>query len=379
MGKYSAAACLPAVLLLFGVVGCVAQPRAGGRARPAARQEGLPPSRLLVELWPQKVGIFNEAKMATLLGRRLYVSGWPRGVEAINVESGLTDWIYPSRLPIDAAPTESEKTAYLVDGGQIVTVDLSNGIEQSRTRTRFGILTPIYLGVSECVFGSGDEHVYGVSPTTGLKEWRVSLDGYVAGSAWPGGDLAYFVSSQGTVHAIFISTHETAWRHTFDKPWCSAPSLAGEVLYIGSVDYYLYALDARSGSVLWRVVLGAPVLGAVVAAGPRVYATTTEEIIHAVDTTAQRVVWTVPGHRVLTTTPEHVIFTRRQGGDNVICVADSTTGKVLSEAAARGYELFAAAPEGGIFYAVSRTGGVLALGDRAVIEARRAQEEKEKK
>ena len=41
--------------------------------------------------------------------------------------------------------------------------------------------------------------------------------------------------------------------------------------------------------------------------------------------------------------------------------------------------MFAAAPEGGIFYAVSRTGGVLALGDRAAVEARRAQEEKEKK
>ncbi len=53
-------------------------------------------------------------------------------------------------------------------------------------------------------------------------------------------------------------------------------------------------------------------------------------------------------------------------------MADAATGKVISEMAAAQYVLFAAPPVGGIFYAVGQAGDVLAIGDRATVEAAEA-------
>ena len=109
--------------------------------------------------------------------------------------------------------------------------------------------------------------------------------------------------------------------------------------------------------------------------GSRLYAATTEKLIHAVDLNTHQELWTLPGDRLLTTTPEHLIFLRKDNGVNLIGMADAATGKVISEMSAEQYVLFAAPAEGGIFYAISKTGDVLAMGDRAAVAAREAARE----
>jgi pyruvate/2-oxoglutarate dehydrogenase complex dihydrolipoamide acyltransferase (E2) component len=60
-------------------------------------------------------------------------------------------------------------------------------------------------------------------------------------------------------------------------------------------------------------------------------------------------------------------------------MADLATGKVISEMTAEKYVLFTAPAEGGIFYAVGQTGDVLAIGDRAAVQAREAEKEAAKR
>ncbi len=133
------------------------------------------------------------------------------------------------------------------------------------------------------------------------------------------------------------------------------------------------------GDVRWKLSLSAPVLTTPVVVGSRVYAATTEKLIHAVDLNTQTDLWTIPGDRLLTTTPEHLIFLRKDKDANVIGMADVATGKVISEMTADQYVLFAAPPEGGVFYAVDKTGGVLAMGDRAAAVLREAAKEAARK
>ena len=133
------------------------------------------------------------------------------------------------------------------------------------------------------------------------------------------------------------------------------------------------------GDVQWKLSLSAPVLTTPVVVGSRIYAATTEKLIHAVDLNTQTDLWTIPGDRLLTTTPEHLIFLRKDKDTNVIGMADAATGKVISEMTADQYVLFAAPTEGGIFYAVGKTGDVLAIGDRAAVVAREAAKEAARK
>jgi hypothetical protein len=174
------------------------------------------------------------------------------------------------------------------------------------------------------------------------------------------------------VYCTNMQEMEITWNHQFPRLSCSGPALAGDTVYVGSSDYYLYALNALIGDVQWKLSLSAPVLDTPVIVGSRLYVATTEHLIHAVDLNTQKDLWTIPGERLLTTTPEHLIFLRRDRGVNIIGMADAATGKVISEMAAGQYVLFAAPPVGGIFYAVGQTGDVLAMGDRAAVEAAEA-------
>ena len=170
-----------------------------------------------------------------------------------------------------------------------------------------------------------------------------------------------------------ILGQDITWQHTFPNEFCSPPTQAEKSIYVGCADYYLYAVDAATGSVQWRTDLSAPALGQPLVAGPRVYAATSEKLIHAVDLKTHDDLWTVAGERVLTTTPKHVIFLGKNNTENWIGMADAATGKVISRATALQYVLFAAAPEGGVVYAIGKKGDVLAIANRAAVVAGKAR------
>ena len=368
------AACVSISLLLSGSLpGAVRTAAADEAAKPGAAAT-LSPARAFARLW-QKPGAFEKIAFASVESRTLYLGGAPRGLEAVELETGLTQWVHPGVLPADFPPIEHDKVLYLVEGGRLVTINPATGGELSRVKPRFGFFTPAYPAERYCVFASGDEHVYAVTVDTGVRTWRGATVGQPTASTWNGDTMMYFTTSRGILYGVSIPTMEISWKHQFSRQSCSAPALAGDVVYIGSSDYYLYAINAFIGDVQWKLSLSAPVLDTPVVVGSRVYAATTEKLIHAVDLNTQKDLWTIPGDRLLTTTPEHLIFLRKDKDVNVIGMADAATGKVISEMTVGQYVLFAGPARGGIFYAVGKTGDVLAIGDRAAVEAREAAKE----
>jgi outer membrane protein assembly factor BamB len=357
--------------------GAVRTAAADDAAKPAAAAT-VSPERAFVRLW-RKAGAFEKIEFASVDGPTLYLGGAPHGLEAVEVETGHPLWMHPGLLPPEFPPIENDKVLYFVEGGQLVTLNPANGDELSRARPRFSFFTKVYPAERYCVFASGDQYVYAISTDKGARIWRAPIDGNPTASTWNGGTMLYFTTSQGILYGVNIPTMEISWHYQFPRQTCSAPALAGNVIYVGSSDYYLYAFDALIGDVQWKLSLSAPVIGTPMAIGARVYAATNEHLIHAVDISTQKELWTLPGDRLLTTTPEHLIFLRKDKGANVIGMADAATGKVISEISAEEYVLFAAPAEGGIFYAVGKTGDVLAIGDRPAVEAREAAKEEARK
>ncbi len=337
----------------------------------ATKSAPVSPSRLLARLWEQP-GSFDQVRLVELLGDTLYIAGTPKHLEARNTADGMLRWRHIGKLPVDSRPIERNDTLYLVEGGRFVTLSRTNGDELSRKRTRLGVITPIYPGENSWIIGASDNRLYGLAPGAVHKDWHASLDDHILSSTWGGGDLVYFLTASGTLYAASLSTRGVAWRHEFKKPGCSPIALAGETIYVGNEDYRLYALDAVNGTMKWKVLLSGPATGVPVVAGGRVYLADANDVLNAVDPVARSVIWTLNGgYRVLTTTPQHVIFLRKKGDTDWIAVADAETGEVKTEASAVRHKFFAAAPEGGVFYAVASNGDVLAMADRQTAEQQR--------
>ena len=366
------------LLISGGLPGAARTAAADEAAKPGAAAM-LSPERAFVRLWQKPGGAFEKIILASVDGPTLYLAGGPRGLEAIETETGLSKWMHPGVLPAEFPPIEFDKVLYLVEGGRLVTLNPATGDELTRVRPRFSFFTPAYPTERYCVFASGDQYIYAVTVDQGARTWRAAMDGQPNGSTWNGGSMMFFTTTRGILYGVTITAQELTWQHPFSRQSLSGPALAGDVVYIGSSDFYLYAINALIGDVRWRLSLSAPVLTTPVVIGSRVYAATTEKLIHAVDINAQKDLWTIPGDRLLTTTPEHLIFLRKDKDTNVIGMADLATGKVISEMTADQYVLFTGPAEGGIFYAVDKTGGVLAMGDRAAIVVREAAREAARK
>ena len=377
MRNYFRTACLSVAILSCSSILPAARPAEAGEP-PAAAEEALPAQRAFVRLWHLPAA-FNDVKGATVIGKRLYIAGARRGLEAVDAETGVPLWLRLGQLPLDFPPTELGKVLYIVEGGQLVALDRETGLTLTRANSKLGFLTPPYPGEGHCIVGSGDKggYVYSVTTKTAVKLLRLELDDYPIKSTWDGESAAYFLTAKGTLYRVSIQSEDITWQHTFPNEFCSAPTQAEDSIYIGCADYYLYALAATTGSVQWKTVLSAPVLGQPLIAGPRVYAATTEKLIHAVDLKTHDDLWTVAGDRVLTTTPKHVVFLARNNTENWIGIADAATGQVISRATALQYVLFAAAPEGGVVYAIGKEGDVLAIADREAVLAGNAAKARE--
>lgn len=347
---------------------------AGDPARTALDEEFTAPARLLIKLW-KKPGTFDAVKIVSLSQDTLYLAGAPRGMEAIDLERGQVRWVHLGRFPVDIAPIQRGNVLHFAEGGQVVTLNLASGLETGRYRTRVGFRSPIYPSESTWAVAATDDHIIGLVADSGQKAWRVTLDDYAFASTWDGTRLMYATTAAGSVYAVGIPTHEIVWHYKFGKVNCSPPVLQDRTLYVGSEDYYLYAFEAVSGAMLWKQVMSAPVLDAPLATATRLYVPTRDGLVHAFDPKERKDLWTLKASRVLTTTPERVIYLRTQGDDNFIGLANSATGAVLAEAGAKDYEHFAAGAEDGIFYAVTHRGGVLALGDRDAVETMRLKRE----
>jgi len=328
----------------------------------------ISPSRLLVKLWSLP-GRFSRATRVTLLGDTLYISGRPRGLQAIDARTGQWRWWHSGRYLVDAEPTEYEGTLYLVEGGQFVTLKPETGRELTRRRTRLGVVTPLWGGRESWAIGSTNDRIYGIVPNTGLRDWYVPLNGEVVDAALAGQDMVVALTSKGAVYGVSRKAKAEQWRTPFAMPHCSRLTVSGNTIFIGSEDYYLYSMSAKTGELNAKVCLSAPVLGKPVVEGQRVYVTSSDHKLHVVDAKTYKELWSMPNvERVLTSTDKYVFALRKSGGMNFVLLADAASGKIVSEASAVRYRLFEGKMGAGVFYAVAENGDVAAIAERGAGE-----------
>ena len=348
-------------LLLLGA--CASNDMEAGPEAGPSVQAMDPVDAVFTKLWPYPPG-FERVNHAAVIGDVLYISGTPRGLIAINTETGLLKWKHVGSRVVDYPPVLSEEKLYIMEGGMFVVLDADHGEELARAKSRMGAVIPPYPAEGGLVLAvSGNDYFFGVNPETGYSLWRGKAKGFMEQSTWDGEDLVFMTNQSGVLYALSPETHHVTWRHAFRDESFSPLCYSNGMLYVGNGDYFLYAFIADSGSEEWSTTLESPVTGQPLAAHGKVFVSTMDGLLHAVDAEEGKVLWETPGlDRVVTSTPTRALaVTRDVSGIPILSVLDAETGEILTRATAERYEHFVANPDTGIFYAITPFGEVSAV------------------
>ncbi|MGK5090543.1 PQQ-binding-like beta-propeller repeat protein [Deltaproteobacteria bacterium TL4] len=111
-------------------------------------------------------------------------------------------------------------------------------------------------------FGAGAvgerDYFYALDALTGKVLWKFNVYSSVGTAPTVAGDMVYFGSRLGYLHALNRHTGKQVWAFasrmgTLGLPWIvdSSPAVVDGVVYFGSDDEYIYAVDAKTGKKLW--------------------------------------------------------------------------------------------------------------------------------
>jgi len=336
-------------------------------SRPATERPGSSrknPGRVLGKVWAAP-GTFDKVTHVALFGQVLYVGGMPAGVHAIDTFDGFRLWSHPCKGALSGDIVQSGDDVLLIEGREVVKLNADNGVELIRDRTRLGVRSGILPGSDSWVLAGTDDRIWGLVPDTGRGYWRVTVDDPIIDMIEDGADTLYVHTMRGTIYRISRNARDIEWELRFPKHGASPMALVGNRILVGSEDYFLYEISAEDGQILSRACLSAPVLGTPLVVEPLLYVSTGDGKLYAIDTAGLAVQWTIEGAtRALTVAGDEVVFLGSRDGRSYIGVAETDTGKVVTEVSAEGFETFVADPVSGVVFAVTRNGSVLAIAHR---------------
>jgi outer membrane protein assembly factor BamB len=221
--------------------------------------------------WRKQIGAVGSAP--TVVGGMLYVGTADGLLLAMDAQTGVEKWRYPSRGSIDKAPVvTADLVVFANEADQVVAVDSISGKFkwQYKSETPEEYTLRGHAGVTidgELIYtGFSNGTMVALRKDTGSVAWSTSLkaeaDRFVDVDATPLvlGDRVYASSSSGGVYAIDKATGLVRWRLPFYD--VAQPSSTGNVggittdgkqaIYVSVADLGTYAIDL-SGNVLWRV------------------------------------------------------------------------------------------------------------------------------
>ena len=92
--------------------------------------------------------------------------------------------------------------------------------------------------------GSGDDNVYALNATNGVKLWNYTSGSDVDSSPAVANGVIYIGSDDGNVYALNAANGAKIWNFTTDGHVASSPAVVSGIVYIGSFDDNVYALGS---------------------------------------------------------------------------------------------------------------------------------------
>lgn len=150
-------------------------------------------------------------------------------------------------------------------------------------------------------------YVYAFDRKTGTLCWKTAVGGLET-DLLRSGDMAFGVTSAGSLVALELATGKVAWkvesRGDPSRSRVRAPALSGERLFFPGLDGKVYAVKAATGEILWQRDLGSPITTALLLAEDHLFVGALNHRLYRLDprtgaVTAERDMGDFP-HSVLT-------------------------------------------------------------------------------
>ena len=170
----------------------------------------------LKPLWYKQFEAYIPPKVQIITAySTLYIST-ASGLYALDAETGVEKWVYPTELPLGHSPT-------------------------------------VYKGV--VYVGGFDKMLHAINAFTGQRLWTFTAGAGFDTNPLVVDELAMLGNRDGYFYAIHIQGPETgqlAWRYQTEGSIDYSAAYNGGVVYFASQDSYAYALQVQTGSLVWK-------------------------------------------------------------------------------------------------------------------------------
>lgn len=170
----------------------------------------------LVPLWykPFEPYILHRSQIIAEYGN-LYIST-SKGLYALDNDTGVEKWVYPTELPLGNSPTVKDGIVYV---------------------------------------GGFDHNLHAIDAHTGEGLWKFSASAGFDTNPLVVGDKVFAGNRDGYFYAINTNgplAGQLAWKYQTQGPIHFSAAFKDEVVYFASDDSHAYALNAQSGTLVWK-------------------------------------------------------------------------------------------------------------------------------
>lgn len=244
-----------------------------GTVEPPAELQDFEESLEVRRLWSTKIGGPSEGFRLGLRpasdGARVYAGAYDGKVEALNAETGRTEWATDTRAPLAAGPGFGNGLlAFGTTDGELLVLDAETGEERWRRQVGSEVLASPAIGSNIVVLRSVDGRLRGFSASDGNEIWTVeqTLPALILrGDTAPhiAGQLVVTGFDNGRIGAYQISNGEPAWELPIANPTgrneldrlvdiSAGLQVLGNDVYAVGYQGRAVSVDLNTGLVLWQ-------------------------------------------------------------------------------------------------------------------------------
>jgi len=196
-------------------------------------------------------------------GGAVYFGSGDGNVYALDAASGKLNWKFQTGDVVHAAPALADGTVFVGSwDSYFYAIDAATGEEEWKFKTgedhevynQVGIQSSAAVADGIVYFGCRDSNLYAVDAHTGEKKWAYNNKGswVITSPAVKDGRVYFATSDTALFHAVDARTGADVFSLKFTWPIFSSPAIAGDVLYFGSHDGKLHAIDLKTQKAAWE-------------------------------------------------------------------------------------------------------------------------------
>lgn len=234
----------------------------------------------------------------------VYVGAYDGALYAFDLTTGERKWRTQLGDAIGSSPVYYNGVCYIAvefhePDGSVAAVDAATGEvrwRDSRPTDHPHSTIGLVLDAGFLIVGSNDGRCYAWSFPELDRAWVFETGGAIKGPVAIHDGLAIFGSWDNHVYGVHLDDGSEAWSFAADDDVMSAPAIGpAGTAYVGSHDHTLYALDSTDGSENWRFDTGGYIIGAITRTPDYVLAGSYDTNFYAVDASTGREEWHVSG------------------------------------------------------------------------------------